>query len=328
MAYNEDDDRKSESGEGILPGAGPSAGAVHAQVQVPVQGPVQGVSAVVNEEAAQGGTQGLTIEEQMNRAVFERFRSLFHDVSDDRFTEIVRALTAAESINSIAQKLIESGYCAHLKPSSVRMYLCRFREAMDWPKYRRSPVEPAVEEIVEATGAVKEEDEQLIEEAPVMRRLGWLIRIQQARVRKALSFEGQMAGMILPMASSEIKLLSDLLDKEIAVSVKTGEVKTIPQAVKLDVPGIGIIEPAEAYKVVLAYKRLKALLAPRVAAPDGEPGDRTIDVSPGSDSAGAASIDGRADAGGGDAVGTPLPGAAESGPVGPGPGADGAHGRT
>jgi hypothetical protein len=264
----------------------------------------------------------------MRGRVFERFKSLFHDVPDDRFQEIVRALTAAESINSIAQKLIESGDCAHLKPSSVRMYLCRFREAMDWPKYRRSPVEPAVEEIVEATGAVKEEDEQLIEEAPVMRRLGWLIRIQQSRVRKALSFEGQMAGMILPMASSEIKLLSDLLDKEIAVSVKTGEVKTIPQAVKLDVPGIGIIEPAEAYKVVLAYKRLKALLAPRVAAPDGEPGDRTIDVSPGSDSAGAASIDGRADAGGGDAVGTPLPGAAESGPVGPGPGADGAHGRT
>ena len=330
MVDNRDADngRAVEPGEGVFSSAGPSAGAVHAQVQGGVQVPVQGVSAVDNEETAQGGAQGVNIDEQMRGRVFERFASLFYDVPDDRFQEIVRALTAAESINGIARKLIEAGYCAHLKPSSVRMYLCRFREAMDWPKYRRSPVEPAVEEIVEATGTVKEEDDQLIEEAPVMRRLGWLIRIQQSRVRKALSFEGQMAGMILPMASSEIKLLSDLLDKEIAVSVKTGEVKTIPQAVKLDVPGIGIIELAEAYKVVLAYKRLKALLAPRVAAPDGEPGDRTIDVSPGSDSAGAASIDGRADAGGGDAVGTPLPGAAESGPVGPGPGADGAHGRT
>jgi hypothetical protein len=107
------------------------------------------------------------------------------------------------------------------------------------------------------------------------------------------------------MASSEIKLLSDLMDKEIAVAVKTGEVKTVPQAVKLDVPGLSITEPAEAYKVVLAYKRLKALLAPRVdeiLGPTG--GDLTIDVPP------------------------PTGGSTESGPVGPGPGADGAHGPT
>ena len=110
---------------------------------------------------------------------------------------------------------------------------------------------------------------------------------------------------MLPMASSEIKLLSDLMDKEIAVAVKTGEVKTVPQAVKLDVPGLSITEPAEAYKVVLAYKRLKALLAPRVdeiLGPTG--GDLTIDVPP------------------------PTGGSTESGPVGPGPGADGVHGRT
>jgi hypothetical protein len=90
LLQNEDDERTSEPGEGILPSAGPSAGAVHAQVQVPVQGPVQGVSAGGNEETAQGGAQVVSIEKQMRGPVFSRWRLRFHDIRDERFGQIVR----------------------------------------------------------------------------------------------------------------------------------------------------------------------------------------------------------------------------------------------
>jgi hypothetical protein len=63
------------------------------------------------------------------------------------------------------------------------------------------------------------------------------------------------------MASSEIKLMSDLLDKELEVALKTGEVKTVPQAVTFDTTNLPVKDPASAFRVVLAARRLQAWLA-------------------------------------------------------------------
>jgi hypothetical protein len=178
------------------------------------------------------------------------------------------------------------------------MYLKELRNGMGWPKYTDQLEEPEQEE-------KEDEADEPIEGQPAIKRLRWVTRIQHARVRKALKTEAMMGGLTLATTADDIKLLSDLLDKELAIQLKTGEVRAVPQQVKLDVPGISITEPAEAYRVILAYKRLKALLAPRVdeiLGPTG--GDLTIDVPP------------------------PTGGSTESGPVGPGPGADGEHGRT
>ncbi len=285
------------------------AGAGSAQV------PAQPVGAGGSGEAAKGGAQAATTGEHRIEPSLARWRSLFHDVPDDLFEGIIRSLQVPESISGIARKLIEEGYLADLHPTTVRMHLTRFRDAMGWPKYADAQAQepPARIDKLDAAG-------ELVEALPPMKRLSWLIRIQQARVRKALRFEGQMAGMILPMASQEIKLLSDLLDKELTVAMKTGDIKTAPQTVTLEGTGLPITDPASAYRVVLALRRVRAALLAENAAPDGEPGHPAA--------AGAAASDGRVDDGGGDAGGTPLPGAAASGPVGPGPGADGAHGRT
>ena len=102
----------------------------------------------------------------------------------------------------------------------------------------------------------------------------WTARVQHARVRKALRTEGMMGGLTLAQTADEIKLLSDLLDKELEVALKTGEMKTAPQTVKLQAEGISITEPAEAYRVALAYRRIKALLAPRIEEPRGPTGVR------------------------------------------------------
>ena len=236
----------------------------------------------------------LSAENQALALVFERWRSKFHDVPDDRFDQVVQSLRNRESIHSIARRLIEEGYCAHMHPTTVRTTLTKFRDAAGFPKYMDRP-------------ETEKEDEadQVIEGEPAIKRHQWLTRIQHARVRKALKTEAMMGGPTLATTADDIKLLSDLLDKELAIQLKTGEVRAVPQQVKLDVPGISITEPAEAYRVILAYKRLKALLAPRVdeiLGPTG--GDLTIDVPP------------------------PTGGSTESGPIGPGPGADGEHGRT
>jgi hypothetical protein len=66
--------------------------------------------------------------------------------------------------------------------------------------------------------------------------------------------------MLLPQAASEIKLLSDLLDKELEVALRTGDMKTVPQKLEID-PKEGIVSsPVEAFRVVLAYRRLQKKL--------------------------------------------------------------------
>jgi hypothetical protein len=156
----------------------------------------------------EGGVQTpevqLSAEEQRRALVFAKWRNKFYDVQDERFDQVVHDLQVPLSIRAIARGLIEAGFCAHLNPITVRTRLTKFRDAMGWPKYSDQLEEPEQEE-------KEDEADQLIEEAPVMKRLSWLIRVQQSRVRKALHFEGQMAGMVLPMASAEMKFLSDLL---------------------------------------------------------------------------------------------------------------------
>ncbi|MGD0266607.1 MAG: hypothetical protein ABSD47_16880 [Candidatus Methylomirabilota bacterium] len=244
--------------------------------------------------------------------VFAQWRRKF-DVPDPRFDQLVQDLRVPLPISAIARSLVQEGHLAHMHPTTIRIYLTRFRDAAGFPKYMDQPEEEKADE-----------SDEPIEGEPALKRLRWLTRIQHARVRKGLRMEGMMGGLTLATTADDIKLLSSLIDKELEVALKTGEMKTVPQAVKLDIPGIPIHEPAEAMRVVLAYRRIKALLAARTAESRGPTGEE----APGSDSAGAASIDGRVDDGGGDAAGTPLPGAAGSGPVGPGPGAEGEHGRT
>lgn len=221
MAYNvnEDDERMREPGEGILPETSGGPGAA------PPAAPPGGTG--VERVGEPAPDPELSVENRRMLDELARWRRRFHDVPDDRFDQIVQTLRNRESIHSIARGIIEQGYCAHLHPTTVRMNLTKFRDAMGFPKHETHELGP------EPPARIAKEDEleELIEGSPVMKRLGWLIRIQQSRVRKALRFEGRMADMILPMASSEIKLLADLLDKELEVALKTGEMKTVPQAV-------------------------------------------------------------------------------------------------
>ena len=134
-----------------------------------------------------------------------------------------------------------------------------------------------------------------------------------------------MADMILPTASQEIKLLSDLMDKKIAVAIRTGEVTTVPpQAITLDHPDIPIKEPAEAYRVILAYQRLLAVMDPQLkeGSHDSLP---NVPALPAERVAGA---DGRPELAGGGAVDGPVRGSPESGAVESPPGAGGDDGRT
>ncbi len=255
MAFNQDEQRSAEPGEGILPIQGtvppivPPGGTPHEEV---------GVQAPEPE---------LSVEEQALALVFERWGRRFHGVPPDRFDQIVQSLRNRESIHSIARGLIEQGYCASWTPTSVRINLTRFRDAAGFPKHTDHPEEEK-----------EDEQEELIEEAPVLKRLAWLIRVQHARVRKALNFESQMAGMVLPMASAEMKFLSDLLDKEIQVTMKTGSLKTVPQAVTVETANLPITDPAEAFRVVLAARRLRALLAENPETTEG--GEKKPDEGP------------------------------------------------
>jgi len=243
-----DNGRAVEPGEGVLPrpGSGEVRGEVPPEV-LPIGSPPNDTPELVGELV-------LNDDEQRNADLFSRWRKRFHDIPDERFNRVVEALRVPESIGSITRGLVQEGYCAHLNPESIRLYLAKFRNAMGWPRYMDQFAEPEQEE-------KEDEAEQLIEEAPVMKRLAWLIRVQSARVRKALNFEGQMAGMVLPMASSEIKLLSDLLDREIEVALKTGEVKTPPQKVEVATSIPGGLDMASAFRVVLAAKKVRAILA-------------------------------------------------------------------
>ncbi len=151
------------------------------------------------------------------------------------------------------------------------------RQAMGLPGYVEQQAELEKVEEEEAAG-------ELIEGQPALHRLRWLWRKQQARVSRALRLENMMGGMLLPQASPEIKLMADLLDRELKVWMKNGEMKTIPQAPSLEGTGLPITTPTEAFRVVIAYRRLQQELT-KVVTLETE-GHAQPDLHPKGDNAG------------------------------------------
>jgi hypothetical protein len=62
-----------------------------------------------------------------------------------------------------------------------------------------------------------------------LKRLRWLSRIQQARVRKALALERSMGGLLMDQTSKEIKLLAKVLQIEPKALLALGELKQAPE---------------------------------------------------------------------------------------------------
>src|SRR5512139_249246 len=61
----------------------------------------------------------ITPEEQRQLDVLRMYRSRMHDVTDERFEQVIEDLRERKSIRSIARGLIEEGYCPHLRPATV-----------------------------------------------------------------------------------------------------------------------------------------------------------------------------------------------------------------
>ena len=238
-------------------------------VQQPVQPEVQPeVQPPVHREGAGGSTELMQVpetelnpEELESRRLFAMYRFRLHDVPDARIETLVLALRDGQSNSAVARALIEDGYGCELSPISVRHYVAKIRDALGIPGY-------------EDPGKVATEDEtdEVIEGKPAMKRLQWLARIQSARVKKSLKMEGLMGGMILPTASHEIELMSKLIDKELELSLRTGELKQAPTKVEIETPpGLEGVTPAEAYRVILAYRRLIKMGPEIVAAAEALP---------------------------------------------------------
>lgn len=221
------------------------------------------------------------------------------------------ALRNRQSVRSIARGVIEEGHCAHLKPKTVERYVTLLRDALGLPGYAEQ--QAAVEQVEREDQAAEEP----IEGQSALSRLRWLARKQQARVRKALHMEGLMHNMVLPMATTEIKLMGDLLEKEFEITLKAGELKPVPPAPSLEGTGLEITTPAEAFRVLLACQRIKAILLAQ-PHPEGE----NHALTPGGAGRGAESGDGRSLAPGGagvaEAVPRPADGDGAAGPGAPG----------
>jgi hypothetical protein len=270
--------------------------------------------------AATPGETELTAEDERQVNLFRMYRARMHDVPDDRFERLLEGLRDRQSVRSLARGLVEDGYCAYLKPKTVVIYVMRIRDALGLPGY--------VEQQAEIDRITKEgEPDEPIEGQPALKRLQWLTRTQHARVRKALRMEGMMGGMVLPQASSEIKLLEDLLDKELTIALKTGEMKEAPKTVKFDTTGLPVKTPSEAFRVLLAFRR-----AQKLAEKMGGGESRGADARPALPSTGGeASVvadggDGRPE--GSAAVAAEVPaGNPDARHVGSGHGGDGGDGR-
>jgi hypothetical protein len=193
-----------------------------------------------------------TVTPQDNRTqeVLAVYRGRFRELDDETWEATVQRIQSGQSMRSIALDLIEQGLCPNLSPSTVGVYLGRVRDALGVPAL------PGVDEEAKERG---EEDEP-VEGADALKRLRWLARIQQARVRKALRMEAQMGELVLPQASSEIKLMSELLDKELKVALETGEIQPAPKKVEVEehisVIGSLVPDPQSALRVLVAVRRL------------------------------------------------------------------------
>lgn len=216
------------------------------KVYVLNEGSPGGVSAEQPGEAPAISPQG-----QENVGEYDRWRDRLSDVPDDRLMQMIGALRAGGSVRRQAKDLIEEGFCAHLRPNTVRYYVSGLRDSLGIPPIPMS--EPAPDP------AAPDDDGEPVEAHPLKDRLAWLIRLQQGRVRKALKAEALMSGFLLPMASSEIKLMAELLDREIAIAVRTGEIGPTGPPEPDELRNLPVSSPAEAFRVVLAYKRLLAI---------------------------------------------------------------------
>ena len=238
---------------------------LHPEVQPEVQPLVQGNSTGGVSDPVPEVEVDLSPEEIRVMEDLRRYRSRMHDVPDARFEDVLNALRERKSARSIARELVEEGYCPHLSPTTVRVYVMAVRDALGLPGYAEQS--EAVEKIVG-----DEDLDEPIEGQPALKKLKWMTRVQQSRVRKALKMEGMMGGMVLPQASSELKLMSDLVDKELDVSLKTGEMKQAPTKVEIETPPeLEGVTQAQAYRVILAYERLMKMGPEIVAAAEALP---------------------------------------------------------
>ena len=218
------------------------------------------VSGEVAPEGSRGATREaiepeivLTPEEQRQLDLLRMYRNRMHDLSDERFERLIEALRERQSVKSIARGIVEEGLCAHLRPKTVVIYVTKIRESLGLPGY--------MDQVEQLEQIAEEESDEPIEGEPARRRLQWLARIQQARVRKAIKMEGMMGGMVLPQATTEIKLMTDIVDKEMDVALKTGEMKQEPTKVEVTATNdrFADVTPAEAYRVLLAYQKAMKL---------------------------------------------------------------------
>ncbi len=127
----------------------------------------------------------------------------------------------------------------------------KVRDALGLPKFGEQDAE--AQKKVDKEG----EPDEPIEGQSALEKLRWAERIQQARVRKAVKMERMMGGMILPLATTEIKLYTNILSMEMDVTIKLGELKPTPPPPKVDTGDLEGGSPAEAYRVVLYWNHLK-----------------------------------------------------------------------
>lgn len=139
--------------------------------------------------SVEGDDRHLSAEEQRMVRELTKWRGRFHDVPDEQFGQVIEKLRNRQSIKKIARELVEDGYCAHLNPTTVRVYLTKLRDALGLPGYAEQ--QEAVHKI-----AKEDADDEVIEGSPALKRLRWLSRIQQTQVRKALEGSRRIVGLL------------------------------------------------------------------------------------------------------------------------------------
>ncbi len=153
-------------------------------------------------------------------ALLERYRRRFRALEEGGWERLFQRLGGGEAIREIGRDLGERRLCPDLSPSSVNVYLSQLGHHLGVP----APHAPGQEEL-----GAESEDEQPIEAQDALKRLRWLSRIQQARVRKALALERSMGGLFMDRTSKEIKLLAKLLQIELKALLALGELKQAPE---------------------------------------------------------------------------------------------------
>lgn len=160
------------------------------------------------------------LADDRRRALLERYRRRFHDLEEAEWECLVGRVRGEEAIRAIGRELKARGLCPHLRPSSVTVYLSQLRHLLEV----LAPDAPNREEL-----GGESEDNQPIEGQDALKTLRWLIRIQQARVRKALALERRMGDLLMDQTRKEIQLMDRLLQIELKVVLALGEPEEAPQ---------------------------------------------------------------------------------------------------